>query len=419
MRQRKVAITIIVLSGLILVASTLWKRYFLSTNPASRIITVERLIEAGTFAHITPTDTTPFEPSIDAIKVGDNLYSSKPPNYPLLMAAEAMVMKGVTGWEFYDHRRDYVRMLTLVNQVLPFVLFLWVSFLFLRESTHNSWTLYYMLLALGLGSLPFAYASTINNHTVAAVVFFMAFYLVHLILHHGEGRWWVYLVTGLLLGFGVSVELPGAAFAAAFLALLFWHNWRKALWALLGTLLPFIPTFVVFKLISGSWKPFYFQGNLYRYEGSYWKNPQGFDLLHEPKHIYLFHILVGYKGIFAMTPVLLLGVWGAVRHFLRGPVMKRLPWWAVMAAIFAVFLFVWLRTYNYGGDCIGLRWMIVTMPFLTFMAWPIVESLGRSWYGRAFCIGLLLLGLPPVSEALIHDAFIKGPWQEAWGAFFR
>lgn len=422
-RQRKVAWILIALMGLVLVASTLWKKYFLSTNPASRIITVERLVEAGTFAHITPTDTTPFEPSIDVIKVGDNIYSSKPPNYPLLMAAEALAMKGVTGWEFYPHRRDYVRVLTLVNQVLPYVLFLWVAFLLMRRYTQDSWTLYFMLVALGLGSLPYAYASTINNHTVSAIALFIGFYGVHgVVTNKWTGRWtgWrLHLGIGLLMGFACSIELPSGAFAAAFLALLLRHNWRLGLWTLLGLLLPLIPTLIVFKLISGTWQPFYTQGKLYRFEGSYWQKPEGLDNLRENKLVYLFHITLGYRGIFALTPLLALGVWGMCTRFLRGRMGDRLLWWGAAVGIGAIFLFVWLRTYNYGGDCIGMRWMIPTMPFLLWMAWPVVQDLGRSNWGKALCIALLLLGLPSVSEALIHDAFIKGPWQEAWGELFR
>jgi hypothetical protein len=418
-RQRKVALILITLMGLVLIASTLWKKYFLSTNPASRIITVERLVEAGTWAHITPTDTTPFEPSIDVIKVGDNIYSSKPPNYPLLMAGESFAMKALTGWEFYAHRRDYVRMLTLVNQVLPYLLFLWVAFLFLRAYTQDSWTLYFMLCALGVGSLPFAYASTINNHTVSAIALFISFYGVHGVLRGQWSGWRVHLGIGLLMGFACSVELPAGAFAATFLGLLLRKDWRMGLWTLLGLLLPLIPTLVVFKIISGTWQPFYTQGKLYRFEGSYWQKPQGLDGLHENKLLYLFHITLGHKGLFALTPLLALGVWGMVTRFLSGRQGERLLWWAVALGTAALFLFVWLRTHNYGGDCIGMRWMIPAMPFLLWMAWPVVQDLGRSWKGRAVCIALLLLGLPPVSEALIHDAFIKGPWQEAWGELFR
>jgi hypothetical protein len=418
-KQRRIAVYLILAMGMILVASTLWKRYFLSTNPASRIITVERLLEAGTFAHWSPNDSTPFERSIDVIKVGDKVYSSKPPNYALLMTAESAVIKGVTGWGFYPHRRDYVRILTLVNQVIPFLFMLYVVFLFLREFTQNNWTLYFMLLAMGLGSLPFAYASTINNHTVAVYLFVFGFYWVYQLTHKRKGKGWEYLLLGVILGFAVSIELPGAAFAAGLIFLLARHNWRKTLWVLVGILIPFIPMLVVFKLISGSWKPFYFQGDLYRFEGSYWKKPEGLDALNEGKLKYLFQILVGYKGIFMVTPLLALGLWGAIKHLLRKGNPMAATWWTMMAGIVAVFLFVWLRTKNYGGDCIGLRWMIVAMPFLMLMAWPVVERLGRSWLGKGVCILLLLLALPHVYEALLHDAYINGWLQELWGALFR
>jgi hypothetical protein len=310
-------------------------------------------------------------------------------------------------------------MLTFVNQVVPYLFMLYVFFIFLREFTRDSWTLYFLVLAMGIGSLPFAYAPTINNHTVSAFIFMFSWYWVYRLTVKVDGKWWQYLLLGVLMGLGVSTELPGAAYAGAFGILLLMHDWKKSLWTLLGGLLPFIPMMIVFKVISGSWKPFYFQGDLYRFEGSYWTKPEGLDAIKESKLSYLFNILVGYKGLFFMTPVLVLGVVGWFRLLkCKGDAIWG-HWVALAAATFAVFLFVWLRTYNYGGDCIGLRWMIVAVPFMTFAAWPVVESLGKSWTGRIFCIVLLLFGLPGVLEALVHDAFIKGPWQEMWGNLLR
>jgi hypothetical protein len=184
-------------------------------------------------------------------------------------------------------------------------------------------------------------------------------------------------------------------------------------------LLPLVPMMIVFKIISGTWQPFYLQGSLYRFEGSYWQRPEGLDTLRENKLVYLFHMTLGRRGLFVLTPLLALGLLGLVTHFLNGRQGDRLLWWAAAFGAFGIFLFVWLRTYNYGGDCIGMRWMIPTMPFLLWMAWPVVQQLGRHWIGRVACIALLLIGLPSVVEALVHDAFIKGPWQEAWGELFR
>lgn len=403
---------------LILLLSVFEKRSRLSTNPRSRINSVERLVEKGTWAHLAPGDTTPFPQSIDVIRVGDRVYSSKPPNYPLLMTGESLAMKAVTGMEFYPHRVDYLRMLLIVNQVLPYLLMLWVAFLFLRDHTENVWTINFMLLALSIGLLPFGYAATINNHSVSAVLFFVAFYLVYRITRKGDDQWWMAAVVGLMSGFAVSIELPGGVFAAWYFFLLLRHNWKLAGIAFVGMVLPFIPTFYVYHEISGSYKPFYLQGHLYRFEGSYWKEPSGMDALREPKLVYIFHSLLGRKGLFSTTPLFFLSLFG-LRHIIKeGKPKMRMEWLGIIAGMLAIMYFIWTRSTNYGGECIGMRWFIPFMPLLMVMAWPAVDRLGQSFRGRVICGFLLLLSIPWNVEALWIEAFIRGGLQDAWEVFF-
>lgn len=405
---------IIGIMTLVLLVSVFEKRSRLSTNPRSRIITVERLVDAGTWAHITPTDTTPFEPSIDVVKVGDNIYSSKPPNYPLIMAGQSFLLKGLTGMNFYEHRVDYLRMLLILNQVLPYALMLFIAFLFMRDFTEDRWTLNFMLLALSIGLLPFGYAPSINNHTVSAVLFFISFFLVYRIIHKGQSQWWMYFLVGLLSGFAVTIELPGGVFAVWYLILLLRHDWKRTGIALAGMVLPFIPMFYVYWHISGSIKPFYLRGELYRFEGAYWHNAEGLDLLREPKHIYLFNMLLGFKGFLLMTPLFFLSLWAFGKSWLKKIGPLRLEFTGIMVGIGIIIWFILTRTRNYGGDCIGMRWFIPFMPLLMLMAFPVVEELSRKLWGRVLCAVLLLLSMPWVIEALYIEAFIRGMFQNLW-----
>jgi hypothetical protein len=397
---------VILVLGIVLCVSTFWKKGRLGDNSRSRIITVERLVERNTWAHIAPGDTTPFPPSIDAIKIGDRIYSSKPPNYPLLMAGEAKVVKAVTGWEFYPHRKDYNRILVILNQVIPYLLMLWVAMLFLSEFTQDSWTQHFMLLAMSLGLIAYGYAPEINNHSPAAALLFIASYLVYRIWVRKETRWWAIGGTGLLIGMMVSMELPALAMGLLMIGLLLWRNWRTGLLAGAMMLLPFIPTLLVYHAISGEWKPFYMQGKLYRFEGSYWNKPRDSDTLLEPQALYFVKTLFGPKGLFVVTPLLLLPIAGVVQRL-----RNRLPAWLPMMSVLAIGIgiiiaYIGLRTHNYGGDCIGMRWHIVFMPLLMFMGWPMVQRLGTSRVGRAVAIILLAGSAVHNGVALYLDCFI-------------
>jgi hypothetical protein len=392
--------------GVLLLVSTFWKRGRLGDNARSRFITVERLVERHTWAHVAPGDTTPFPLSIDAVKVGERLYSSKPPLYPMVMAGQAKVLKAVTGWNFYEHRKDYLRYLILLNQILPYLLMLYVAVRFLLRFTQDRWTLHFMLLAMSVGLLALGYTPEINNHSPAACWLFIACYMVYRVWTGEERRWWMMGLLGLVMGYMMALELPALAFGVILWVLVMVRHWKGGLLALAGMLLPIIPSLMVFHTISGEWKPFYMQGELYRYEGSYWSQPRGSDLLREPQGVYFLKTLFGVKGLFFVTPLFLLPVMQVVpwvRRRVQGlaPVLK----WLVIGIVLVVG-YIGLRTHNYGGDCIGMRWHIVFMPLLMFMGWPVVEWMGRSIFGRVVCGVLLGLSMLQVGVALYEDCFI-------------
>lgn len=396
----------ILVLGLVLVVSTFWKKGRLGDNSRSRFITVERLVERNTWAHAAPGDTTPFPLSIDAIRLGDRIYSSKPPLYPLVMAGQAKALKAITGWDFYAHRKDYLRFLLLLNQVFPYLLMLIVAMRFLLAFTQNRWTLHFMLLALSLGCLAYGYTPEINNHSPAASLLLIAVWGVYRVWTGEERRRWMMALLGLLIGYTMALELPAMGFGVVLLGLLLWRDRIGGAMAGICMALPAIPTLWIFHEISGEWKPFYMQGKLYRWEGSYWNNPQDSDLLREPQALYFLKTLVGVKGLLTVTPLLTLPL-----GLLLPAVRRRLPdlptvlKWAALPALLII-AYIGLRTYNYGGDCIGMRWYIVFMPLLLFMAWPVVEWLGQRTWGRVVSVALLAASMFQNVVALYMDCFI-------------
>ncbi len=388
-----------------------------SDNTRSRIITVERLVEKGSFAHIAPGDTTPFPLSIDAVMVGDKMYSSKPPVYPMLMAGESLLLKLVTGWGFYSHRKDFIRFLTLVNQVIPYMIVLLLAMAMASWYFPERRTLVFLLLFMTVASLPYAYNVTINNHSIAGTSFFMVFYLVWLILYQRKRKTRYYVLTGLLAGLGASTDLPGLVFAVAAIGALYLTDAKKASLAAMLVFAFLALSAGIYWKLTGSIKPIYLQGSLYRYSGSYWQEREAFDLLKENKLRYLFHITFGHHGLFSVTPVLLISLWSLLRTIIKRDWELRPVLIAFAAAALLIFLFVLFRTGNYGGYAIGMRWFVLFMPILSFASVPLIQFLSQKKWGLLLLIFAILWSMPAVAEALYYEAFYRSWLDRLWLSF--
>ncbi len=413
-RLQKPASVVILISTLVLVLFTMTK-HRLTTNPRSRIITVERILEAGTLAHATSTDTTPFPLSEDAIKskLDGNIYSSKPPLYSFVLAATAYPVKWLTGWNFFDHQVNYIRFLVLINQVIPFLLLLILALRLGMYYTTDKSALTFLILAISAGCLAYAYTVTINNHSTAACWIFFSFFFVHSITSNGKNETWRFVAAGFLAGLAFSYELTTLAIGFVFLAVLFFKDSTRGFAALAAASAPVIITFVIYYLVTGDWKPATLQSDTFRFAGSYWNEKQGLDLLDEPKWKYAFHAIFGHHGYFSITPVLLLipvaWIGGEWKKFGSPVSLFHL---VALGAIPIVVFIIW-KTSNYGGTCIGMRWWISFSPLLMFSALPVIESLCKSIAGRILMILMICASFPALYSAFRYEAFVPS-WLETW-----
>ena len=421
-RDNRPALLVLLAAFLFLAVATMQKRGRLTTNPVSRVATVERLVEAHTFALKTPTDSTPFPISIDHVRFGDRLYSSKPTSYPMLMAAQAWPVKKVMGWNFHAHRLDFVRMLVLLNQILPYLMGVWLCLLLLRQWGASRWTQTFLMVALTFGLLPFGYTPTINNHTFALSLHLMAFYLTCQIWEGRQKRRVAYLIVGFLGGFAFANDLTSGLLMVGMMLLLLRRNWKLTLLvAVPGLALALIPDAVGYYLINGTPLPSYLKGSAYRYPGAYWTHPEGFDALREPKWLYLTKMLLGHHGLLSLTPLLLVPMAGSLRLVREraNPLRWHVVWLAAATAAAVGYLTV--TSWNYGGDCIGMRWLLHVMPFWLLLGWQAVERLSARRWGKGALVGLLLLGMPWVLNAAWDEAFIPGwparLWVMAFGGY--
>lgn len=407
----RVDLIILVLSCLLAVFFTLENRHYLGDVSLSRLATVERLVEAGTWAHVSPTDSTPFRPSVDRVKIGNSLYSSKPPLYPLLMAAEAKLIKSLTGWHFYEHRKSYIRLLTLLNQVLPYCFMLLCCFTWLAQWQIPATLRWLMLAGMGLGLLPYGYAVAINNHTLSALLIFIGYYLVWQLWTSKVKSGGYFLLLGLIAGFVFAIELTAGLFSAMAMLFLLYADWKKWLLSVLGFAIPVALTMWVLYDISGSVIPFYMRSTLYHYAGSYWNNPQGIDALREPLHVYMFHTLLGHHGLFSLSPLLVFGVWGLGVGIKENSWHFRWGYVSIALGVLSMLLYVWLRTHNYSGVAIGLRWFLPFMPVLWWAALPFLQKYRTSKAAMTLVCVSIFFAATSVLEAMWREFAVSG-WVE-------
>ncbi len=369
-------------------------------NVASRYWTVQRLVDDGTMEH-------PDAWSIDTVRIDGRYYSSKPPNYSLILAGEAWVVKTLTGMPVGEHERFYLTYLVFVSQVVPYCLMLWLGARFVAELTEERWERAYAMAALSFACLPFGYAVTLNNHTPTAIFLFVVLVLV--VRARERMRRGIAFTIGCLCGLAFTFELTAGAFAAAFMALVAYRDRRMIGWALCGALLPIVPTLATYYVISGKPLPFYAQKELYDYAGSYWNSPKSLDALNEPKLVYGFQALFGLRGLFSLTPIGILALVGMIREVRNRGLMAG-EMLAIGGASLTVIAYIISTTNNYGGAAMGMRWFAQFGPLWAIAAIPVAGDMLRNNRGRLLALFLLALSCDIVVESLIRSAFKNGGW---------
>jgi hypothetical protein len=136
--------------------------------------------------------------------------------------------------------------------------------------------------------------------------------------------------------------------------------------------------------------------------------------LKQPKWLYGFHLLLGHHGFFTMTPLLVLAVWGLVLR-MRTREEGRAEALLVGAVGVLLLAFYVFRTSNYGGRCLGARWLVPYTPLLLVFLGVWLDRLRR----YSLEIGVLLVVLFLVSQFNAMEA-LQSPWQEGrWHEMWR
>lgn len=352
----------------------------------SRLATVAALADYGTWYIDRPPGEAriTFEKhTIDKVKVGDHLISSKPPVLSLAMTAEYIVLRALLGWNL-NNEADLSRIVTAMSLTFSGIPYLLTLIFFdktaaLYQTSLKSRTIAFAGLAFG--TQLWGFSSHINNHLPAVALLTAAVYLaLGLTTGRLTPRPWRFALFGLCGSLAVTIDFPSGVFVTIAGLFLLRHFPKQTLtWTMIGALPALAVHAGVMMVITGSPFPVQMHKEMYLYESSYWRNPRGVDALNEPKGTYLFHMTFGRAGVFLLYPITLLGllaglipsIWTDPRN--RPLLVTGIAGFALLTAYYAA------STNNYGGAAYGFRWYIIAMPILLLMGAQLMSKCTKPW----------------------------------------
>jgi len=216
-----------------------------------------------------------------------------------------------------------------------------------------------------------------------------------------------FLCAGVFAAWTAANELPAFALFVAVGGWLFRSHPRETMkWFVPGALSVMLGFLFTLFFATNGVVPYYLQGGLYHYEGSYWNNPRGINAATDSFLFYSFNMLVGHHGFFSLTPILVFGLVGLCRH-------KNFAGLCAMGLVLSVIMFFFLlfKTNNYGGGCHGLRWAFWLTPFY-MLALPGGLSMLSSRPMARIMIGMALMA--SLVSSVLATGGERGPWGTSW-----
>lgn len=338
----------------------------------------------------------------DYVERDGHLYSDKAPGQPVLSvplyaAARAAGAEPAADLRFAGNLGAW--WVTLWTTVVPAALLCGLMYLVARTVVPSSAAS--AALALSFGSLLLVFGTQMYSHVLTALLGFAAWALVRTrATPLGTRR---LLAAGALVGAAVSTEYTAALVGLLLAAWLLRRGVGvRLLWFAAGAL-PF-----ALGIAAYQWAAY---GNPFRTAYGLKDSLSGTAVVGAPSLSTGLTALVGSRGIFLLTPVVLVGVVGAVL-LLRRRSQTELPGRgartgradaAMALAVFGGLLLLQASWPNpWGGEMPGPRYLIPALPFL---AVPLAAMWPRWWRvctGTAV-IGFVIMGLGVLTVHLVPE----------------
>jgi hypothetical protein len=366
MRESAIAFGCVMILISVLLAIT-QEQVTLAGNEASRFALIESLVDSQQWN----IDGSSFRTG-DIVRIGGKAYSNKPPFVALWGAGAYGLVKATLGWSFETHRRRVVYLVTLLTIGLCTLGFhLLLAHAYARDPRIPSPLAPVLALAVVLGTTLISYSGTLNDHVPPAP------FLLAALLAAKRGR---PTLCGAAVGMCLLLNLVfGVVFGLCLV--LRWRERCAAMSRYLAALGCFAAVFALVNQIATGFPlpPFL------HLEGPGVQKPFGqFGLIRPDTWDYPIQALVGYRGFFVYSPILLVPLLGAkriVRTVRRDPC--GLPALALSGSALVILLHVCLAG-GYGGWAYGYRYLI---PLVAVFALAVPEL----WVRHRTALSILLI----------------------------
>jgi hypothetical protein len=363
--------------------------------------------------------------TIDMVKHGGHLYSSKPPLMATLMAGIYWIIYHVTGMSLATHPFIIGRMMLVIINVIPLA----ISFILLARLAERfgttDWGRLFVIAAATFGTFLTTFAVAINNHLIAAVCATVAVYAVAPIWCDDDRRIRYFVLAGFFGALTAAGELPALALFVPISLAFLWKAPRQTLIAYIPAAMVVAAAFFATTWIAhgsltfpymhrgpgDNWYDYTFQRNGKEIE-SYWRHPSETDQGEQSRAIYALNVLVGHHGIFSLTPIWLLSAAGIIISLKRGQDRSLRQWAMLISGVSLVcivfYLFRPLGERNYGGMTSGFRWVFWLAPLWLLSMLPAADLLSKWRWTRAVALVLLAFSLLSASYPTWN------PWTNPW-----
>ncbi|MEM7344282.1 MAG: hypothetical protein AAF485_08555 [Chloroflexota bacterium] len=389
-----------------------------SWNESSRLASIQSLVEHGTWR----IDASPYgHQTGDKMLLNGHYYSEKPPLFAAIGAVfYALLHYGMGATLAIDGCQAgtlcvYYWLTIFIVGAPSAVMVILFYRLAIRQSHSFGWAIALTIL-LCLGTIVWPYSLVFNHHLPAAIALFVSYYFL---LPEAQSPGYIFF-TGILAGTAVMLDLTALFLATAlFLIVLLSHRQGLFLF-ILGGIIPGLLTVIFNYQITGGPLFAYFSPEGYNFPGSPWGDTVGGQNPPDNVLYYTFRSLIGDRGLFGYSPLMLFAV-GGLFYSLRTDTV-RLKFIAIALGLVAHLLFVFTRTNHFGGDAYGWRFLIPIIPVLySFIIFTIPKWFSQRlgmWLVPVWGIAILLSIVSAYQGVLATWHTVTPPFYLAWYAKF-